>query len=228
MNNNKSSDNTPNNITSNQLTKLSRFLSYILRHKPEEINLSLDSEGYADINQLITLTNIHTDYNLTHSILDQIVSTDSKQRYSYDDTKTKIRANQGHSIPVDLNLTPTIPPDILYHGTAQHSVPNIFSLGLKSMSRQYVHLSSDLETAIKVGKRHCHGTEKPVVFIINSQKAFEAGITFYLSDNNVWLTNRIPREFLTDNYIIQNNNNNDNESNGSNILTYKYNYTIIE
>lgn len=194
MNNNNSSYDLSHNPTPKQLTKLSRFLSYVLRHKPEEINLSLDSEGYADITQLITLTNIHTDYNLTHSILDYIVSTDSKQRYSYDDTKTKIRANQGHSIPVDLNLTPTIPPDILYHGTSKRFLNSILSDGLKPMSRQYVHLSSDSTIAAMVGKRH---GDSPIIFMIETKPLIESGYQFYLSENKVWLTDYIPAKYLS-------------------------------
>ena len=194
MNNNNSSYDLSHNLTPKQLTKLSRFLSYILRHKPEEINLSLDSEGYADINQLITLTNIHTDYNLTHSILDQIVSTDSKHRYSYDDTKTKIRADQGHFIPVDLNLTAQVPPEILYHGTSKRFLNSILSDGLKPMSRQYVHLSSDSTTAAMVGKRH---GDSPIIFMIETKPLIDSGYKFYLSGNKVWLTDYIPAKYLS-------------------------------
>ena len=193
-------------LTQKQLTNLSKFLSLILRHKPETVNLSLDSEGYVDISQLISNINSQSDYNITRSTLDHIVTTDSKQRYSYNKTKTKIRANQGHSIPVDLNLTAQIPPEILYHGTAQHSVPYIFASGLKPMSRQYVHLSTSPDIAIKVGKRHCYDGEKPVVFIINAAQMYKDNFEFFLSENGVWLTKRIPKKYLTNNRIILEDN----------------------
>lgn len=181
-------------LTQKQLTSLSKFLSLILRHKPETINLSLDSEGYVDINQLISNINKHSDYNITRTTLDHIVATDSKQRYSYNKTKTKIRANQGHSIPVDLNLTPQIPPEILYHGTSKRFLDSILSDGLKPMSRQYVHLSSDSTTAAIVGKRH---GDSPIIFMIETKPLINSGYKFYLSENKVWLTDYIPAKYLS-------------------------------
>lgn len=187
-------NNTNATLTQKQLTNLSKFLSLILRHKPETINLSLDSEGYADIDQLITLINIHTEYTITRPILDQIVATDSKKRYSYNDIKTKIRANQGHSIQVDLKLTAQTPPDILYHGTSKRFLQSILKEGLKPMSRQYVHLSSDSSTAAMVGKRH---GGSPIIFMIETKPLIDSGYKFYLSENNVWLTDYIPAKYLS-------------------------------
>lgn len=181
-------------LTQKQLTALSKFLSLILRHKPETVNLSLDSEGYVDINQLISNINNNSEYHITRSTLDNIVTTDSKQRYSYNKTKTKIRANQGHSIPVDLNLTPQIPPEILYHGTNKRFLDSILSDGLKPMSRQYVHLSSDSTTAAMVGKRH---GGSPIIFMIETKPLIDFGCQFYLSENKVWLTDYIPAQYLS-------------------------------
>lgn len=181
-------------LTQKQLTSLSKFLSLILRHKPETVNLSLDSEGYVDINQLISNINNNSEYHITRSTLDNIVTTDSKQRYSYNKTKTKIRANQGHSIPVDLNLTPQIPPEILYHGTSKRFLDSILSDGIKPMSRQYVHLSSDSTTAAIVGKRH---GDSPIIFMIETKPLIDSGYQFYLSENKVWLTDYIPSKYLS-------------------------------
>ena len=181
-------------LTQKQLTAFSKFLSLFLRHKPETINLSLDSEGYVDINQLISNINKYSEYHITRSTLDHIVATDSKHRYSYNDTKTKIRANQGHSIPVDLNLTAQIPPEILYHGTSKRFLDSILSDGLKPMSRQYVHLSSDSTTAAMVGKRH---GDNPIIFMIETKPLIDSGYKFYLSENKVWLTDYIPAKYLS-------------------------------
>lgn len=181
-------------LTQKQLTNLSKFLSFILRHKPETVNLSLDSEGYVNINQLISNINNNSEYHITRSTLDHIVATDSKQRYSYNSTKTKIRANQGHSIPVDLNLTAQIPPEILYHGTSKRFLDSILSDGLKPMSRQYVHLSSDSTTAAMVGKRH---GDSPIIFMIKTKPLIDSGYKFYLSENKVWLTDYIPAKYLS-------------------------------
>ena len=181
-------------LTQKQLTALSKFLSLILRHKPETVNLSLDSEGYIDINQLISNINNNSEYYITRATLDHIVTTDSKQRYSYNETKTKIRANQGHSIPVDLHLTPQIPPEIQYHGTSKRFLDSILSDGIKPMSRQYVHLSSDSTTAAIVGKRH---GDSPIIFMIETKPLIDSGYQFYLSENKVWLTDYIPAKYLS-------------------------------
>ena len=126
-------------------------------------------------------------------MLEELVSTDDKKRYSFNEDKTLIRANQGHSIPVDVELEEVKPPKQLYHGTGEKFVPSIDRQGLISKSRLYVHLSKDVDTAIKVGKRH----GKPFVYIVNSEKMFEQGYKFFLSANGVWLTKKVPVEFLT-------------------------------
>lgn len=163
----------------------------ILRHKPEAINLALDSNGWASVREL--LDNIQdTAYKLTFEQLKDIVDTDEKRRYSFNEDSTKIRASQGHSIGIDLNLLPQRPPDTLYHGTADRYIDAIKKQGLKKMSRQYVHLSKDEETAGTVGSRHGN----PFVLIINTKAMFEDGFTFYISDNEIWLTENVPPKYI--------------------------------
>lgn len=176
---------------SNKNNKLSVFISLILRHRPEVINISLDKYGYANVDELIKGVN-NSGKKLTREILEDIVKTDNKNRYSFNEDKTKIRANQGHSINVDVGLKMAIPPEILYHGTAEKSLDYILLDGIKKMNRLYVHLSDNLETAKKVGSRH----GKPVVLIIDAKRMVEDGYNFYLSDNKVWLTDFVPKKYI--------------------------------
>lgn len=173
------------------LLETSRFISLVLRHKPETIGITLDEHGWANVDELIA--GISKTQPFTKEMLEELVSTDDKKRYSFNEDKTLIRANQGHSIPVDVELEEVKPPKQLYHGTGEKFVPSIDRQGLISKSRLYVHLSKDVDTAIKVGKRH----GKPFVYIVNSEKMFEQGYKFFLSANGVWLTKKVPVEFLT-------------------------------
>ena len=174
------------------LKKTSIFISLILRHRPEAIGISLDEHGWADVDELIKGINKTDDYNIDMGILEEIVRTDNKQRYSFNEDKTKIRANQGHSINVDVELKEAEPPEQLFHGTGEKYVASIRKEGLIPKSRLYVHLSKDKETAEKVGARH----GKPHIFFVHSGKMFRAGYKFYLSKNGVWLTKAVPPEFL--------------------------------
>ncbi|HCI2563749.1 TPA: RNA 2'-phosphotransferase [Clostridioides difficile] len=171
--------------------KLSIFISLILRHKPETIGIKLDDYGYADVNELIEKIN-NTGRNINIEILEQIVKEDNKQRYSFNDDRSKIRANQGHSINVNVELRELEPPKCLYHGTATRFLENIKKEGIIRQSRLYVHLSNDIDTAVKVGKRH----GVPVVLKINTGKMYENGYKFYLSENNIWLCKYIPFEYV--------------------------------
>ncbi|HGH5438018.1 TPA: RNA 2'-phosphotransferase [Clostridioides difficile] len=171
--------------------KLSIFISLILRHKPETIGIKLDDYGYADVNELIEKIN-NTGRNINIEILEQIVKEDNKQRYSFNDDRSKIRANQGHSINVNVELRELEPPKYLYHGTATRFLDNIKNEGIIKQSRLYAHLSRDIDIAVKVGKRH--GT--PVILKINTGKMYENGYKFYLSENNVWLCEHIPFEYV--------------------------------
>ena len=176
---------------SKKLNEISKFISLILRHKPEVIGISLDEHGWANVSELLAGIN-NSGKPLTIDQLEEIVATDNKGRYSFNDDKSLIRANQGHSIPVDVELRETVPPDILYHGTATRFKNSIMQQGIKSMSRLYVHLSLDEETAIKVGKRHGN----PCTLKINAKQMNEDGIKFYLSHNGVWLTKYVDIKYI--------------------------------
>jgi putative RNA 2'-phosphotransferase len=175
-----------------RLVRTSKLLSYLLRHRPESIGLQLDAAGWADIDELIRCANAHGK-QLSRELIEEAVATNSKNRFALSADRTRVRANQGHSIPVDLGLAPVAPPDHLYHGTATRFLDSIMSTGLHSRSRQHVHLSGDRETAVKVGQRH----GKPVVLLVAAGAMATAGHLFYLSANQVWLTTEVPAEYLT-------------------------------
>ena len=172
--------------------EISKFLSYILRHHPELIDLNLDEKGWANVNEIIAKS-ANDNQGFTFEELNEIVETNDKKRFVFNEDKTRIRANQGHSIGIDLNLKPQQPPELLYHGTAQANVDSILKNGIEKRSRQHVHLSLDIETATKVGMRH----GKPIILTISTGKMFEDGILFYLSENNVWLTDFVNPCYIT-------------------------------
>lgn len=174
-----------------KLDKLSVFLSLVLRHKPDVVKINLDEHGWANVEELIAGIN-NTGRKINMEVLEEIVKTDNKQRYSFNEDKTLIRANQGHSIPVDVELKEQEPPDFLYHGTADRFIKAITTEGLKPMSRLYVHLSKDIETANKVGKRH----GKQVILKVYSGQMYQDGIKFYLSENGVWLTENVDVKYI--------------------------------
>ena len=169
----------------------SKFISLVLRHKPEAIGISLDEHGWAGVDELIR--GISKTCPLTVEELEEIVRSDEKHRYSFNEDHSLIRANQGHSIPVDVELKRARPPKILYHGTGEKYAASIEKQGLIPKSRLYVHLSSDRETARKVGARH----GRPVVYRVASGKMAEDGYDFYRSVNGVWLTKAVPAEYLS-------------------------------
>lgn len=173
------------------LVKASKFLSLVLRHRPEEIGLTLDREGWADIGELIERAG-GGGVTLTRELIAKIVATSDKQRFALDAEGQRIRANQGHSIDVDLGLEPRQPPPVLFHGTAGGAVASIRAKGLHAAQRQYVHLSPDEDTAIGVGRRH----GQPVVLRIAAGRMADAGRIFFLSTNGVWLTDSVPAEFI--------------------------------
>lgn len=172
------------------LNSVSKYISLILRHKPEVIGISLDEHGWANVEELIA--GIAKDRDFTMEMLEEIVRSDEKQRYSFNEDKTLIRANQGHSISVDVELERVAPPEYLWHGTGEKYVASIDETGLIPKSRLYVHLSGDEETAVKVGKRH----GKPVLYRVKSEKMQQDGFEFYRSANGVWLTKMVPMEYL--------------------------------
>jgi putative RNA 2'-phosphotransferase len=174
-----------------QLVGMSKFLSLVLRHKPEAIGLTLAANGWADVDELITRAN-QQGKRLTRPLLEEIVATNDKKRFAFSADGTKIRASQGHSVTVDLELKPQTPPETLFHGTATRFLDGIKQQGLLPGSRQHVHLSLDEETAIKVGQRH----GKPIILRIRSGEMHRSGREFFLSENGVWLTASVPPEFL--------------------------------
>lgn len=172
------------------LKETSKYMSLILRHKPETIGITLDEHGWANVDELIE--GISRTQNFNMDILEEIVRTDEKQRYSFNDDKTKIRANQGHSIEVDVELEEKEPPEILWHGTGEKFAALIDDQGLIPKSRLYVHLSKDEETATIVGGRH----GKPVLYMVNTREMYKDGFKFFLSKNGVWLTKEVPVRYL--------------------------------
>ncbi|MDO4700891.1 MAG: RNA 2'-phosphotransferase [Moraxella sp.] len=179
-------------VTEKQDKKISKFLSLILRHKPHAVGISLDNEGWADVETLLRALNNHH-HHIDMARLEHIVATNDKQRFAFDTHKQKIRANQGHSIDVCLNLPEVAPPETLYHGTARGAIDGIMAQGIDKQQRQYVHLSADTQTAIKVGRRH----GKVVVFVVQAGKMHQAGMKFYQADNGVWLTEHVPVAYLS-------------------------------
>lgn len=172
------------------LADTSKYISLILRHKPETIGITLDEHGWANVGELIGGIQKTQSFNM--EMLEEIVRTDNKQRYSFNDDKTLIRANQGHSIPVDVELQEIIPPEFLWHGSAKKYFQSISEKGLIPKSRLYVHLSEDEETAVNVGKRH----GEPVIFKVHSGDMAKDGYKFYRSKNGVWLTKQVPVKYL--------------------------------
>jgi putative RNA 2'-phosphotransferase len=176
--------------------KISKFLSYILRHEPQSIHLNVDEGGWANIDDLIKCANRYSKFSgkvkINRDTIEEIVKNNDKQRFKISDDGQRIRANQGHSFKVSLGLSPVVPPNVLYHGTTTASLDSIMKQGLSPMNRQYVHLSHDRETAIKIGSRH----GKPIVLSVDAKNMYDTGYNFYLSDNGVWLTEKVPPEYL--------------------------------
>jgi len=170
---------------------VSKFMSLVLRHKPEEIGLQLDPHGWVSIDELITKLNekgLKVDLN----IIQHIVINNDKKRFCFNEDNTMIRANQGHSIEVDLDLEVVSPPEFLFHGTAEHAVSIILEEGLQKRNRHHVHLTANRETAVMVGGRH----GKPVVLEVRAMEMEKAGFVFFLSANNVWLVDIVPPGYL--------------------------------
>lgn len=177
--------------TVNNLKKTSKFLSLILRHRPEVIGLQLDPQGWANIEELLAKMNAHQ-HAIDRGTLEQVVRENNKQRFSISKNGLSIRANQGHSINIQLGLCPLSPPSVLYHGTAIRNLGAIKEMGLLKMNRQHVHLSGDGQTAKAVGSRH----GKPLVLQIDAKKMASDGHLFYCSENGVWLSDHVPPIYI--------------------------------
>lgn len=173
-------------------TVLSRRLSYVLRHAPDSVGLTLGSGGWVDIDELLSAL-ARSGLRSSRADLDEVVRASDKRRFAVDDTGTRIRANQGHSVPVDLQLQPLAPPAMLYHGTVVGALEQILREGLTSRGRHHVHLSADVTTARKVGSRR----GKPVVLVVEAAAMAATGTPFYRSANGVWLVGAVPPRHLT-------------------------------
>lgn len=171
--------------------KLGKFLSLILRHQPEIVGLILEENGWVSVEKLIAAC-VANGQELTRSKLNEIVAANEKKRFAFDESGTKIRANQGHSVAVKIEFEEKTPPKILYHGTAEKNVKIITEQGLSKMQRHHVHLSAEIETALKVGSRH----GKPVIFQIDTETMLAEKFKFYVSENDVWLIDEVPPRFL--------------------------------
>ena len=170
----------------------SKLLSYVLRHRPDSIGLALDAHGWAEVDGLLARLNAHGK-RIDRALLDRVVAENDKQRFAFSEDGTRIRASQGHSIAVDLQLRAAEPPAVLYHGTASRFLKSIAAIGLRAGSRNHVHLSADLQTAVRVGARHGF----PAVLAVDALRMRADGIAFYQSDNGVWLTQSVQPKYLS-------------------------------
>ncbi|MEM7106081.1 MAG: RNA 2'-phosphotransferase [Bacteroidota bacterium] len=173
------------------IKRISKFLSLVLRHKPEVLGITLDSNGWAPLDELMAKMR-KKGFSVDLPTIQYVVDNNNKQRFKLDTDNNRIRANQGHSIDVDVELKEQKPPEFLYHGTAEKNLSAIEASGLKKMNRQHVHLSHEKETANNVGSRY----GKPVVLTVLAGKMYAEGFVFFLSENGVWLTDAVPVEYL--------------------------------
>jgi putative RNA 2'-phosphotransferase len=171
---------------------LSRLLSRVLRHEPESVGVELDPAGWVRIDKLLSQLK-KSGYKADRELLDQVVKTNDKKRFTISEDGLRIRAAQGHSVEVDLGLLPSVPPDLLFHGTATANLDSIFEKGLIPGSRRHVHLSKDDVTALKVGRRH----GKALVLKVDAGRAHADGISFFVADNGVWLTEALPANYIS-------------------------------
>jgi putative RNA 2'-phosphotransferase len=174
-----------------RLIKVSKYLAKHLRHTPEALRLTLEPGGWVRVDDLLAAcANRH--FYISRAELNEVVAKNDKQRFAFDESGERIRANQGHSVEVDLQLEQIAPPDVLYHGTSRAVVGALYRDGIRKMSRHHVHLSAEVETAMKVGGRH----GVPVVIRIDARRMHADGHVFYRSDNGVWLVESVPPEYF--------------------------------
>lgn len=179
-------------MTSPQLTAASKFLSLVLRHKPSTIGLELDPAGWAGVDELLVKATA-AGHTLSRTLLEELVASSDKKRFAFSEDGLRIRANQGHSVDVELGLQPVVPPAKLYHGTASRFLDAILAEGLSKRQRHHVHLSESRETAVAVGRRY----GQPVLLVIDAHRMAADGFTFFRSENNVWLTDHVPSVYLS-------------------------------
>jgi len=171
--------------------RTSKLLSLILRHEPGKIGIALDDAGWVDTSRLLRALNDHG-YDVDRGYLERIVTTCEKKRFAFSEDGTRIRANQGHSVEIDLKLDPIMPPDILWHGTVDHFLDSIRTTGLEKRARHHVHLSADTSTATIVGERR----GQPVLLCVRSGDMHRDGLLFFRSENGVWLTDHVPPRYI--------------------------------
>lgn len=179
-------------IEKNRATSISKYLSLVLRHNPDAAGVTLDAEGWVDVEDLLAGAARHG-HSLTRAELEEVVQKSDKQRFALSVDGQRIRANQGHSVSVDLGLESEIPPEVLYHGTVERFLASIMSTGLEKRSRQHVHLSLDIATANRVGSRR----GEPVILKIAAASMHADGFRFFCSANGVWLTERVPPQYIS-------------------------------
>lgn len=178
-------------MTEKENTRISKYLSLVLRHAPEAAGITLDENGWTDVGILLKQLTING-YPVSPAGLDHVVTSNNKQRFIYNEDRTRIRASQGHSVAIDLAYAEREPPAVLYHGTAEAFLSSILETGLDKRSRHHVHLSAEDETARRVGQRH----GKPVVLVVDAARMRVDGYTFFCSANGVWLTEQVPAAYL--------------------------------
>jgi len=174
-----------------QLIEISKFLSFVLRHKPQSIGIELDAEGWVPVDELLDAAARHRQ-PVTRQQLEEVVATNDKRRFSFSSNGRQIRASQGHSVEVDLGLVPIEPPGLLYHGTVDRFLDSIRRQGLVRGKRHHVHLSADCQTAARVGQRR----GRPVVLVVEAGRMHRDGHSFYRSENDVWLSETVPPKYL--------------------------------
>jgi len=174
-----------------QKMKVSKLLSFALRHNPESIGITMDDNGWVEVDNLLDCL-ARDGKAITREELEEVVETNDKKRFAFSDDGTKIRASQGHSVKIDLSLDSEMPPVILYHGTAYQSIPSIIEKGLIKGNRMHVHLSSDIDTALKVGSRK----GRPVILTVRAQIMHNNGYKFFKSANGVWLVDSVPTQYM--------------------------------
>lgn len=174
-----------------RLVKVSKYLSKHLRHAPERLGLTLASGGWVAVDELLAAC-ARQRFPLTRAELDEVVAQSDKKRFAFDETGARIRANQGHTVDVDLELQPAEPPALLYHGTPERNVDVILTMGLLKMARHHVHLSADVVTATKVGARR----GRPVILVVDAAQMHRDGFTFFCSANGVWLVDHVPPAYV--------------------------------
>jgi len=179
-------------IEKKRATSISKYLSLVLRHDPAAAGVTLDAEGWVGVDELLAGAARHG-FSFTRAELEEVVQTNEKQRFAFSVDSQRIRASQGHSVSVELGLTPETPPEVLYHGTVDRFLSSIMDQGLDKRSRQYVHLSPDVETATRVGSRR----GQPVILKIAAANMHSDGFCFFCSANGVWLTERVPPQYIS-------------------------------